>query len=140
MSKLVRFGVSLDRDLLNSFDLYIKEKGYSNRSEAIRALLKEALVKKEWEIGQEVAGVVTLVYDHHHASVSEKLKHISHDNYGLIVSTQHIHLDEENCLEVVVVRGKADLVKRLGDLLTSVKGLHHSSFTMTTTGGVTLKE
>ncbi len=136
MSKLIRFGVSLEKNLLDSFDTYLKEKGFPNRSEAIRALLKEVLVKKEWEEGEEVVGVITLVYDHHHLTLASRLKDISHRHYSLIVSTQHIHLDQESCLEVVIVRGKSAEVKKLGDALNSVRGLHHSSFTMTTTGGI----
>ncbi|MEK9149342.1 MAG: nickel-responsive transcriptional regulator NikR, partial [Candidatus Desantisbacteria bacterium] len=102
---LVRFGVSLEDVLLVRFDGHLKEKGYPTRSKAISDLIREALVKEEW-VGQgNVAGTVTLIYDHHRRELVNKLTDIQHDFYKIIISSQHIHLDHNNCLEVVVVKG-----------------------------------
>ena len=134
MAELVRFGVSLDRDLLSKFDPRIKEKGYSNRSEAIRDLIRESLIKKEWEKGEEVAGAITLVYNRHKRELVNKLTDIQHRHHEVIISTQHIHLDEDNCLEIVVVKGKPEEVTRLADRLRAGKGVKHGALTMATTG------
>lgn len=130
----MRFGVSLDRDLLNRFDLEIKKKGYTNRSEAIRDLIRGSLVKKEWEEGEEVAGAITLVYDHKKRELVNKLTDLQHDYHEVIISTQHIHLDKNNCLEIVVVKGKPKEVVNLADRLRAMKGVKHGALTMTTTG------
>jgi CopG family nickel-responsive transcriptional regulator len=134
MSQVVRFGVSLEKDLLDRFDKLIEEKDYSNRSEAIRDLIRENLVKKEWTKGKEIAGAITLVYDHHKRELVNTLTNIQHDFHRLIISTQHIHLDHNNCLEIVVVRGKPKEVERLSQKMRSTKGVKHGSLTMTTTG------
>lgn len=134
MSQVVRFGVSLEKELLSRFDKLIKEKDYPNRSEAIRDLIRENLVKKEWTEGREVAGAITLVYDHHKRELVNKLTDIQHDFHRLIISTQHIHLDHSNCLEIVVVKGKPGEVERLFQKIRSTKGVKHGSLTMTTTG------
>ena len=134
MSDVIRFGVSLKRKLLAKFDNFIKKKGYSNRSEAIRDLIREDLVRREWTGGDEVAGAVTLVYDHHRRGLVNSLMDIQHHHHEVIVSTQHVHLDSRNCLEVVVVKGKPPEVERLAESLKAAKGVKHSSLTMTTTG------
>ena len=134
MSQVVRFGVSLEKELLARFDKLIEEKAYPNRSEAIRDLIRENLVKKEWTEGREVAGAITLVYDHHKRELVNKLTDIQHDFHRLIISTQHIHLDHSNCLEIVVVKGKPGEVERLFQKIRSTKGVKHGSLTMTTTG------
>ncbi|MDI6752112.1 MAG: nickel-responsive transcriptional regulator NikR [bacterium] len=131
--KLVRFGVSLEDVLLARFDSYQKEKGYPTRSKAISDLIKEALVKEEWAGHGSVAGTVTLIYDHHRRELVNKLTDIQHDFYKTIISSQHIHLDHNNCLEVVVVKGKPEEIKSLANKLKSVKGVKHSALTMTTT-------
>ncbi len=134
MSQVVRFGVSLEKELLDRFDKLIEEKDYSNRSEAIRDLIRENLVKKEWTKGKEIAGAITLVYDHHKRELVNTLTDIQHDFHRLIISTQHIHLDHNNCLEIVVVRGKPKEVEKLSQKMRSTKGVKHGSLTMTTTG------
>ena len=117
MSNLVRFGVSLDKELLRKFDERIKEKKYTNRSEAIRDLIRDDLVKKEWQEGKEVTGSITIVYNHHKRELTNLLIDIQHDYHDIILSTQHIHLDEDNCLEIVVVKGKPkEYEKRLRNL------------------------
>lgn len=134
MSQVVRFGVSLEKELLDRFDKLIEEKDYSNRSEAIRDLIRGNLVKEEWTKGEEIAGAITLVYDHHKRELVNTLTDIQHDFHRLIISTQHIHLDHNNCLEIVVVRGKPKEVEKLSQKMRSTKGVKHGSLTMTTTG------
>lgn len=134
MSEIVRFGVSLERDLLEKFDSLIKSRNYTNRSEAIRDLIREELVKKEWVEGEEVAGAITLVYDHHKRELLNKITDIQHDFQGLIIATQHIHLDHRNCLELIAVRGEPAKVRKLADKLKAIKGVKHTTLSMTTTG------
>lgn len=134
MSKLVRFGVSLDKDLLKSFDARRKEKSYTNRSEAIRDLIREDLVKHEWQEDKETAGAVTLIYDHHKRELVNKLMDIQHDFGNIIISSQHIHLDHNNCLEIIAVKGAPKKAQRLADSLKAVKGVKHGTLSMSTTG------
>ncbi len=134
MSGLVRFGVSLDSELLRKFDELIREKNYSNRSEAFRDLIRQELVSKEWEAGEEVAGAITLIYDHHHRELLNKVTDLQHDFQHVIISTQHVHLDHNNCLEIVAVRGKPDEVRKLAEMLRSIKGIKHCTLSMSSTG------
>ncbi len=134
MSKIVRFGVSLEKKLLDKFDKLTKEKKYPNRSEAIRDLIREDLVKREWVEGKEVAGAITLVFDHHKRELMNTLTDIQHDFHILIISSQHIHLDHDNCLEIIVVRGKPIEVRELADKLRATKGVKYGSLSIATTG------
>ncbi len=134
MADLVRFGVSLDKKLLAKFDKHIKEKNYPTRSKAIGDLIRENLVKKEWIEGKEVVGAVTLVYNHHKRELVNRLTDVQHDFHQLIISSQHVHLDEDNCVEIIVVKGKPTQVERLAFRLKSAKGVKHGSLTMATTG------
>lgn len=134
MSDLIRFGVSLDKRLLDKFDELIHQRSYTNRSEALRDLIRQELVKKEWEDDQEVAGAITYVYDHHQRDLLYKLTTIQHDHQNTILSTQHIHLDHDNCLEIVAVKGQAAQVQALAFELRSIKGVHHGTLSMTSTG------
>ncbi len=134
MSDIVRFGVSLEKELLDKFDRLIKEKKYPNRSEAIRDLIRENLVKREWVEGKEVAGAITLVFDHHKRELVNTLTDVQHDFHQLIISSQHIHLDHDNCLEIIVVRGKPIEVRGLADKLKSTKGVKYGSLSIATTG------
>lgn len=135
MGETVRFGISIDQNLLESFDRLIEQKGYMNRSEAVRDLLRSALVEEKWEAGEEeTVGTVTLVYNHHVRDLSDKLTEQQHSHHSEIVSTLHVHLDAHNCLEVLVVRGKARDVKKIADELIGVKGVKHGKLVMTTTG------
>ena len=134
MSDIVRFGVSLEKELLEKFDILIKEKKYPNRSEAIRDLIRENLVKREWVEGKEVAGAITLVFDHHKRDLVNNLTDIQHDFHTLIISSQHIHLDHDNCLEIIVVRGKPTEVRELADKLKAAKGVKYGSLSIATTG------
>lgn len=134
MSVLVRFGVSLKKGLLEKFDSHIREKRYNNRSEALRDLIRQELVKKEWETGKFVAGAITLIYDHHARDLLSKLTDIQHNFQTLIISTQHIHLDHDNCLEIIAVKGLSNEVQKLADMLRSVKGVAHGTLSMSSTG------
>ncbi len=135
MSNLVRFGVSINKGLLVQFDKIIEEKGYSNRSEAIRDLIRNQMVELEWEKEEEeVAGTVTLIYDHHVRGLSELLLEVQHSFHDLILSTMHLHLDHHNCLEVLAVKGAAREVRRIAERLISVKGVKHGRLSITTTG------
>ena len=135
MGETVRFGISMDDKLLESFDRLIERKGYANRSEAIRDLIRAAQVEFEWEEGEkEGVGTVTLVYNHHVRDLSDKLTEQQHAHHDQIISALHVHLDAHNCLEVLVVRGKAREVRRIADELIGVKGVKHGKLVMTSTG------
>jgi CopG family nickel-responsive transcriptional regulator len=134
MSGLFRFGVSLDKALLDKFDRYIKERNYSNRSEAFRDLIRQELIKKEWLEGDDVAGAITLIYDHHRRDLLNKITDLQHDFQKVIISTQHIHLDHDNCLEIVAVRGQPREVSKLADMMKSIKGVKHCTLSMSSTG------
>lgn len=133
MSELIRFGVSLEKDLLRRFDEHIKERLYDNRSEAIRDLIRRELVSREWADDQEVAGAITFLYNHHDRELLSKVTDIQHDYQEVIVSTQHIHLDHDHCLEIVAVRGHAQKIKTLADSICAVKGVHYGSINMAST-------
>jgi CopG family nickel-responsive transcriptional regulator len=135
MSDLSRIGVAIDSDLLEKFDKLIARRGYANRSEAFRDLIREELVEETWEKPEgEVVGTVTLVYDHHVRLLNEKLTGMQHDHYSQILSTLHVHLDHDHCLEVLVLRGKSAQVKRIADALISTKGVKHGRLTVASTG------
>jgi CopG family nickel-responsive transcriptional regulator len=135
MGQTIRFGVSLDSDLLEKFDLLCEEKSYQTRSEAIRDLIRNTLVQKEWEDASgELAGTLSLVYDHHQSGLAQRLTEIQHDSHDVILSTLHVHLDHHNCLEVLILKGPADQIKRLAERLISTKGVKHGKLGLTTTG------
>ncbi len=131
---LTRFSVSLDEKLLNQFDAKIRADRCPTRSKAIGDLIRTSLVETEWRSGQDVAGAIVLVYDHHKRDVAVKLTEIQHDFLDLIISTQHVHLDHNNCLEIVAVRGKPNRIDALAKYLKTVKGLKHTSVAAATTG------
>jgi len=135
MAEIIRFGVSIDERLLDKFDNLIDEKGYSNRSEAIRDLIRNALVEDEWAQGNEdTVGTVSLIYDHHTRDLADKLTEHQHSHHKEIVSALHVHLDVHHCLEVVVIKGKAKVIKRLAEELIGTKGVKHGKLMTTTTG------
>ena len=135
MSELSRIGVAIDSDLLDKFDRHIAKRGYTNRSEAFRDLIRDELVETKWESpDSEVVGTVTLVYDHHVRMLSEKLTEMQHAAYHNVLSTLHVHLDHDNCLEVLIVKGESSAVRRIADSLISTKGVKHGRLTITSTG------
>ena len=135
MSELIRFGISMDSRLLARFDQLIDEKGYSNRSEAIRDLIRDALVEQSWEEeDKEIVGTITLVYDHEIRDLTEKLIDYQHQVHGAVISSLHVHLDKHNCLEVLVVKGKGREIKKVADRLIGTRGVKHGKLVTTTTG------
>jgi len=135
MSDLSRIGVAIDTELLEKFDALIAQRGYTNRSEAFRDLIRDDLVEQMWESPESnVVGTVTLVYDHHVRMLNEKLTDMQHDHHRLILSSLHVHLDHDNCLEVLVVKGKARQVRKIAEALISTKGVKHGRLTITTSG------
>ncbi len=135
MGDLSRIGVAIDSDLLDKFDKLIGDRGYTNRSEAFRDMIRDELIQKTWESpDSEVVGTVTLVYDHHVRMLNEKLTDMQHDHHQQILSTLHVHLDHDNCLEVIVVKGRAKSVQGIAEKLISTKGVKHGHLTLTTSG------
>jgi len=133
--KIARFGVSLSRSLLKELERMVRQKGYKNRSLAISDMVRDHLVRHKQEItDSEVAGTITLVYDHHRPHVQETLTDLQHEQVTTIISSLHVHLDHDNCLEVLVVRGKASAVKSVAEHLIAVRGVKHGRLTLTTTG------
>ena len=135
MEELVRFGVSISAHLLRQFDRLISRKGYVNRSEAIRDLIRKHLVEHEWEEGdKETLGTLTLLYNHHVRELPDRLEDLQHDHYHHIISTMHVHVDERNCLEVLVLKGKPAEIRALSDSILGVKGVKHGQLVMTSRG------
>lgn len=134
MYKLKRFGVSMNKELLEKFDNFIKKQKYKNRSEAIRDIIREKFVDQEWEKGENVAGCIVIVYEHDIYEIVDKIIDIQHKFSKYIISTQHIHMDEENCMEIIVVKGKVEKIKELYFYLKSLKGVKYSSIVKATRG------
>jgi CopG family nickel-responsive transcriptional regulator len=135
MSRISRFGVSIDSQLIKKFDSLIGRKGYATRSEAIRDMIRDTLVEQEWESGKrETVGTITLVYNHHTRELEHALTDMQHKSFHHIVSTLHVHLDAHNCLEVLVVKGSSREIKNIADRLIGTRGVKHGKLTMTTTG------
>jgi CopG family nickel-responsive transcriptional regulator len=135
MSDLTRIGVAIDGDLLARFDRLNAKRGYLSRSEAFRDLIRDALVQEQWASGAgHVVGTVTLVYDHRVRLLNEKLTALQHEFHHSMLSTLHVHLDHDHCLEVIVVRGQAARVKKIADALISMKGVTHGRLTVATAG------
>jgi len=134
MAKIIRFGVSLDKNLLSQFDYLIHKKNYTNRSEAFRDLIRQELIKEEWQQNKEVAGTITLVYNHQQRELLNKLVNLQHHYHQQIISTQHIHLDHSNCLEIIVIKGNPRQIQKLSNALKSLKGVKHCVLNMATTG------
>lgn len=133
MADLARIGVAIDESLLKKFDRHIAKRGYTNRSEAFRDLIRNELIQEVWETSDvEMFGTVTLVYDHHVRMLTDKLTELQHRHHTSILSSMHVHLDHDNCLEVILVRGKAAVVQKLANALIATKGVRHGRFTATT--------
>ncbi len=133
MSDLVRFGISLDDNLLKRFDDHIKQKDYTSRSKAIVDLIQEDLVKQDWISGKEVVGTINLVFDHHKRELSSKLTEVQHNYHSSIISSQHIHLNHADCLEIIVVKGPPKKIKELTNLLKATKGVQTCTLSIATT-------
>ena len=132
MEKITRFGVSIEPDLLKKFDKIIKKKGYTNRSEAIRDLVRKNLIReKNKDPDAESIGTLTMIYDHHTGNLTNKLLDLQHDHTKEILSTTHIHIDHNNCLEVLVLKGKTGKIQKLADNIKSLKGIKHGELVIT---------
>jgi len=130
-----RYTITIPEELLEGFDTSIEKKGYSNRSEAIRDLIRDSLVEEEWAADKvKVAATVTLVYDHHVPELTEKLTELQHHHGEIVVATTHIHLDNNNCLEVIILRGKCRDVRMLAEKMIAVRGVKHGKVVHTTEG------
>ena len=135
MGSTIRFGVSLDSDLLERFDALCDQRGYQTRSEAIRDLIRNTLVQQEWEDSQqEIAATLTMVYDHHKSDLAQRITNAQHDAHHLIDTTLHVHLDHHNCFEVLVLKGAVEDIKSLGQRLISLKGVMFGKLSLATTG------
>lgn len=134
MKKLQRFGVSVEIDLLEKFDEFIHERDYKNRSEALRDLMREALVREQWKEDETIAGAIAFVYDHHHGQLVNKLMELQHDYFTIIISSQHVHLDHDNCMEIILAKGPANQVGKLYDSIRAMKGVKHIDLLRSTTG------
>ena len=134
MSTIARFSVSLEQELLDRFLRNAKKGGWGNRSEALRNLIRDAMVREEWEANAEIVGTITRVYDHHKRELSDKHVSIQHNHHDAVLSTTHIHLDHDNCLEMIAVRGTAAQVQKIADALIGTKGVKHGKLAATTTG------
>jgi CopG family nickel-responsive transcriptional regulator len=134
MNDLARIGVAVPSDLLESFDSLIERRGYANRSEAFRDLMRDSLVQETVsQPKQEVVGTLTLVYDHHARQLQDRLIGQQHEHFHQIISTLHVHLDHDNCLEVLILRGKAGDIQEIADRLIAAKGIRHGKLTLTAT-------
>ena len=132
MGVLSRIGIALDSDLLKRFDRSIARRGYTNRSEAFRDLIRDRLVNERTAAPDAtVVGSITLIYDHHASGITEKLTEAQHEHHELVVSTSHAHLDHDSCLEVLIVHGKSAQVAQFADHLIGLKGVHHGRLVMT---------
>jgi len=130
VGKVKRFGVSLEEDLLKELDGLVNKHGFPNRSQAIRFLIRNSVLKDKWQGNKEVAGCVVIVYDHHKRDLLNKLINAQHMYQDLVLSSQHVHLNHTNCLEMVALRGKAKKLRELADKLISLKGIKNGQLVM----------
>ena len=134
MANLARTGVSLEQELLNKFDDSIAKKGYQNRSEAIRDLIRERLVAEELDENKTVVGTLTFVYDHHRPNLTEKLVAAQHNAGDSVLAATHVHLDHHNCLEVIIMKGRGGDLRNLANGILSLRGVKHGQLVITSTG------
>jgi CopG family nickel-responsive transcriptional regulator len=128
---VVRFGVSLDKEIKQELDNYVTVNSFPNRSQAIRNLIEKYAVEKKWHCDNQVAGAIVIVYDHHKRNIDNEINEVQHEHHHLILSTQHVHLNHETCLETIVVKGKASELTGLADKIIALKGIHHGKLIMT---------
>lgn len=134
MADLERISISLEKPLSAKLAKLLKQTKYSNRSEFIRDLVRDKLVERAWESDEEALGTITLVYDHHKRNLTEKLTGLQHDFHHAVMATTHVHLDHDLCAEMIMVRGKASLIRALADALGKQKGVYHAKLSLSTTG------
>ncbi|MFP4365617.1 MAG: nickel-responsive transcriptional regulator NikR [Bacteroidales bacterium] len=127
---VIRFGVSLEKKLLDELDNYTSENKFANRSQAIRHLINNNIVNEKWQCNNIVAGAITLVYDHHKKDLISNLLNIQHDYHENVLSSQHFHIDHDMCMEIIAVKGKAVTLTHLSEKLIAIKGIMHGKLTM----------
>ena len=125
-----RFGVSLEEGLLSELDKIVEEQSFANRSQAIRHMIRKNMVEKQWSTNKLVAGAIMLVYDHHKRDLQKRSTDLQHDYHDLILSVQHVHLDHHNCIETIIIKGKAEELTRLADALIAIKGIKYGKLVM----------
>lgn len=133
MSELIRFGISIDQNLSERFDRFVSDRNYATRSEAIRDLIRDALIQQkiELEADTDALGSLTLVYDHHARNLSQEMGAIQHDFHDLILSVMHLHVSHDDCMEVIALRGKVAEIVKLSDALLSLKGIKNGKLFLT---------
>ena len=134
MAELVRLSLSLEKPLLKQLERLVKRSGYTNRSEFVRDLLRRRLVEEEWKGDQVVVGTVTLAYDHHARGLGERLTDLQHHHHDAILATTHVHLDEQMCVEMILMKGRAHELKHIAEHLRQHKGVLHAALSMSSTG------
>ncbi len=134
MSDLIRLSLSIEKPLYDQLERMVRRSGYSNRSEYVRDMIRQRLVEEQWDKGAEVLGSITLVYDHHQRQLAEKLTEIGHAHHDHILVTTHLHMTKHLCAEVIMVKGKAEDVRKLADQMRQQKGVLHADLSMTSTG------
>ena len=134
MGKIARISISIEEEIIEKFDVHSENCGFPTRSEAIKHLIKSALVQEEWKSGEIVAGVITIIYDHHKSRLLQNIVDAQHDCGNIVICSQHAHLDHDNCMENIIVKGKVESVRKLHKNLSAIKGMKHTVLSMTTTG------
>lgn len=134
MENITRVSITIEESILKKFDRFVKDEGFPTRSEAIGHLIRSSLVERQWEAGAFVAGVITIIYDHHKTQILKKITDAQHDCGNIVVCSQHAHLDHNNCMENIIVRGSVEAIRTLHKNLAAVKGMKHTLLSMTTTG------
>jgi len=134
MADVTRTGVSIEPELLKKFDRFIAKRGYKNRSEALRDLIRESLITEDIEQNRPVVATLSMIYDHHRPNLSNKLTEAQHHHHGNVLAATHVHLDDDNCLEVVIMKGRSGDVKHLADHMLSMRGVKHGKLVITSTG------
>ena len=134
MAELTRTGVSLEEGLLKQFDSLIARRGYKNRSEAIRDLIRDSLIEEEVDSNRQVVATLSMIYDHHRPNLANKLTALQHHSRGNVLAATHVHLDHDNCLEVVIMKGRSGEIKHLADHMLAMRGVKHGKLVLTTTG------
>ncbi|KAA0005190.1 MAG: nickel-responsive transcriptional regulator NikR [Thermoplasmata archaeon] len=130
--QIIRFGVSIEPDLLKKFDKMIKKEGYTNRSEAIRDLIrKNLIIEKNKNPEAKAIGTLTMIYDHHVRNLTDRLLDLQHDHTKEILATTHVHIDHHNCLEVLILKGKTGDIQKLADNIKALKGIKHGELVIT---------
>ena len=134
MPKITRISISIEEDVIDRFDEMVQQQGFPTRSEAVKHLIRSALVQQQWEEGAVIAGVITLIYDHHKSHLMQQIVEAQHDFGDLVICSQHAHLDHNHCMENIIVRGPVEKIQKLHHALSAIKGMKHTVLSMTTTG------